>query len=251
MQNLWRGWVFPPKRGTSESRKFKNFLDIIKPRLITLIWLIPNTLWFLKDCLKYTVIWAERGWKKTILSVTDKIWGVSKPPCSFKGKKLQKIIIGMMTLLVCVCFCCRWRLFLLRFYWKHESQGQPLPFKSTYVFGRREHWTKNTLLLAVLCKGHSVLEGVLNMLCHIPHAEANNRKLNVFELEALSMCPDMRREWCDPRGCPVEHRVWVALCPPEIEQPGLSLGSWPSWRLRGCFLWSWLAGTLCTEPVYS
>lgn len=43
-------------------------------------------------------------------------------------------------------------------------------------------------------------KGVLNKLCDMPDAEANNLKLKVFEMEALSMCPDMRRkcEWPCP-----------------------------------------------------
>ena len=46
----------------------------------------------------------------------------------------------------------------------------------------------------------------------MPDAEANNLKLKVFEMEALSMCPDMRRkcEW------PCPHWRWSSQVFPSV-----------------------------------
>jgi len=158
-----------------------------------------------------------------------------------RGKKLQKVTIGMMTLLLllCVCFSCHWLLFLLWFYGEHVNQGQPLPFKSIYVFGKQDQWTKNTLLLAVLCKDDSILEGGFEQALRYARCRSKQFEVKSFwdgGLEHVS--------WH-------EEEVWVALPTLEMEQPGLSLCPCQSRCLHGCFLWLWLAGPPCTEPIYS
>lgn len=142
-----------------------------------------------------------------------------------------------LLLLLCVCFSCHWLLFLLWFYWEHVNQGQPLPFKSVYVFGKQDQWTKNTLLLAVLCKDDSILEGDFKQT--LWYARCRSKQLEVKSfwdggLEHVS--------WH-------EEEVWVALPTLEMEQPSLSLCSCQSRCLHGCFLWLWLAGAPCTEPT--